>query len=73
MINMLLKVGSVGIEARKVFVGISPVDVAKSGEVLAGEIDQIAAAHPAYSDARDVQNVARRSKPTPQHVTRNNG
>jgi len=72
MINVLLQIGRVRVKVREVLVGVSPVHVTKSCEILAGKIDEIAPAHPAHSDTCDVQEVARRSKPAPQHVSRNN-
>src|SRR5205814_5712153 len=54
-------------------VGVAPVDVAQGDDILAGEIDHVAAPHPADADAGDVESVARRLESAAQHVPRNDG
>ena len=49
VVDMALQVGSVRIQPRKVLVRVAPVHIAERHDVLAGQIDQIAAAHAAHA------------------------
>src|SRR3974390_1199821 len=73
MIDVRLEVGNVCVKAGKILVGVSPVHVAQSHNVLTGEIDEIAAAHSAYTDASDIEKVARRSETTSEYMPGNDG
>lgn len=62
MIDVPFEVGDVCIQARKTLVRVAPVHVTEGDDVLAGEIDQVAAAHAANANAGDVQQIAGRGK-----------
>ncbi len=73
IVEALLQVRDFGVEVVEAFVGVAPVDVAERHDVLAGEIDQIGAAHAADADASNVEHVARRSEAASEDVTGNDG
>src|SRR5260370_1664392 len=68
MVDARPQILDAGVEAVEAFVGIAPIHVAQRHDVLACEVDQIAAAHAADSNAGDVQGVARRSKSMPEDM-----
>lgn len=68
MINMTLQVRNIGIQAREVLVRVVPIDIANRHDILAGQIDHVAAAHAADADASDIQQVTRRCKTATQYV-----
>ena len=70
MIDVLLEVGSIGIETGKFLVGVAPVDIAKRYDILAGKIDEIAATHSTDADASDVYDVAGRNEAATENVPR---
>ena len=55
------------------FVGVAPVDVAQRDDVLAGEVDEIGAAHAADADSGDVERIAGRSEAAAEDVAGNDG
>src|SRR5262249_52876198 len=67
------EVRHVGVQAIEGLAGITPINVAESHDVLACQVNQVAAAHAADTDAGDVHGVARRRESSPEHVPRNDG
>ncbi len=63
----------VGIETVEGLSGIAPVNIAKSHDILRRQVDKIRSPHAADADAGNVQLVARRNKPAPKNVARNDG
>src|SRR5260370_3835113 len=68
MVDARPQILDAGVEAVEAFVGIAPIHVAQRHDVLACEVDQIAAAHAADSNAGDGQRVAWRSKSMPEDM-----
>src|SRR5260370_5395772 len=63
----------IGVETVEGFRGVTPIDVAERDDVLAGEIDEVGAAHATDADAGDVEGVAGRNKAAAENVTRHDG
>ncbi len=73
LIDARAQVLDVGVEPIERLAGIAPVHVAQRHDVLAGEVDQVIAAHAADANAGDVQRVARRSESTPEDAPWHDG
>ena len=73
MIDMLLKVGGIGIETRKLLIGVTPVHIAECNDILTGKIDEIAATHPANANAGNVHGIAGRNKTATKNMARKDG
>ena len=63
----------IDVEVVEALIGIAPVHVAKGDDVLAGEIDQIGAAHSADANSSNVQRVAGRSESATEDASGNDG
>ncbi len=60
----------IGVETVEGLSGVAPIDVAERDDVLAGEIDEIGAAHSTDTDASDVEGVAGRNEAAAEDVAR---
>ncbi len=67
------QVRDVGVEPLEPLAGIAPVDVAEGDDILACQVDQVAAAHAADADSGDVQRIAGRRESPAEHVPRDDG
>src|SRR5439155_9349083 len=72
-LDAFLQALDIEVKAIKTFVGVRPVHIAESDDVLAGEIDEIRAAHAADANGGDVERVAGRSDSAAKNVSGNNG
>src|SRR6202041_41655 len=61
------------VEVIERFAGVAPIHIAKSHDILTGEIDEVGAAHAANADARDIQRVAGWNESAAKHVPGNDG
>src|SRR5882762_7543018 len=59
-LDALFEALDVDVEMVETFIGVTPVNVAEGDDILAGEIDQIGAAHAADADGGDGQEGAAR-------------
>jgi len=72
-LDALFEALDVDVEMVETFIGVTPVNVAEGDDILAGEIDQIGAAHAADADGGDVEHIAGRSESAAENVSWNDG